>query len=331
METYLEAIPTELTALIFDYLNEYKDIIHLIKVVKDYIQYNSTFFENLFRSTYPLIYPDVSKVIQDDKYLNNNYHKLSNYAVLYAMFKDSYTNLNLQIIEESELSVPDTDIISRAIFNKRYQGVYSKIKQLESFNFDGFNKWLRNGKFEPYILINYWNHGLYWYLFLRIFRESDSNIYYHINIISDLYDNLYDNLLEQDKYLEILEVLMEDKNIRNLIVDSTSMESIVEMIHNYYLCKPDEISMKQQELFKFIYKNKIGPTEDYTWRYLLRTIENNNYDLFIWLLNNGENTWVNNSEFENTYQEIKDEREDKNYDLYDIVLQKFKLQKLDLK
>jgi len=328
INNYLSLVPRELLSLTFNYLNKYMTIIQyahfLFKKSQDISL--SDFFENLFRSTYPFIYKDIKNVINDDIYLNNNVHKLSNWTVLYAIFMDSYSLIDSNSIKidnmvELSQSFDLHNIIYRAAFNKSYPEIYNKIKVYESFNFKGLEKVINTKKKmpNPSSLILYWFYALDWHILYDLVLQSE-------NAKRDIIVNLYNNLQDQDNIFKILEVLISYPYIKEYIINYTPIEEIVEMTYpsNEY----DTRDSKREELFKFIYLNKIGPTEEYTWEYLISTAEQfntiNNFELFKWLLENGESTWIDNHEFDERYENIKRETGG-NFKMYDELLELYKV------
>lgn len=324
MYTYFALIPFELVSSISENLDKYNSIISFSKLLNEFISNNSleNIFKGLFAKEYEPIYSDIDKVIKDDIYLNNNIEKLPNYVVLYAISKDTYKNnisdpSIVKSIDDLIGSNVFDNILYRAIFNKLHPDMYIKIKELESFNFDGLYNTLARNKLKTTILTNYWYYGLYYNLIYNLVNKND----YSRSAESQISD-LYENLLYQDNGIKILEILIQDEDIKQYFID-TPLEVTIGMVERdpYRV----ELSNKQQELFKFIYKNKLVPSEEYTWEYLLNTIRHDNYDLFIWMLKNGEKTWVDNPEFEDEYETVKEEMgEDYDFSDYDKALELYK-------
>ena len=321
MSTYFEFVPNELISEIISYIPKYRNIISFAKFLKYSISEDrlDNLFRNSFINEYPLISQDIDKVINDDIYLNDNYEKLPRYMVLYAIFKDTYDYLEDDILSIENIDkLDDTgmvnpDIVYRAAFNKLQPDIYNKIVKLESYNKDGLLDLLSSklGNKRPAnespTLINYWYHGLYWRgLFYLVESRLDTDV-----------DNVLMNIIDQSNNFDILDILINDDSIKQYIIDNLHMNAVLSLIDM-------PINKKLEDLFKFIYTNEIGPTDEYTWEYLMQAIRTDNYNLAKWLLDNGEDTWKDNPEFDELYEGLKTESKKDSKAEYDKLLDKYK-------
>ena len=318
MSTYFDFVPYELISEIISYIPKYRNIISFAKFLKYLISEDrlGDLFKNLFINEYPLISQDIDKVIKDDIYLNDNYEKLPRYIVLYAIFKDMYDYLEDDILSIENINeiinhgIDHPDIVYRAAFNKFRPDIYNKIVKLESYNKDKLLEALDKSKkipaYESRTLINYWYYGLYWRgLFYLVKWDTDIDV-----------DNVLMNIMDQSNNFDILKILIDDVTIKQYIMDNLHMEAVISLMDV-------PIHKQSEDLFKFIYMNEIGPTDEYTWEYLMQAIRTDNYDLAKWLLDNGEDTWKDNQEFYYLYTMFKGETET-DYTKYDKLLDKYK-------
>ena len=313
MITYIDFLPEELISLTFKCLDKYFDIISYASFLLKTHKNISIFFENMFISMYPMLYQDIKNVIEDDIYLNKNVNNLPNWTVLYAILIQFYNIIDLDkkiLSIDNLISQPQyaesLTIIYRALVNKQYHEIYNKIKVYESFNFESFEKHI----FKTYNYVQcilYGVYGLDWNILYNLLIKS-TNKYMEIG-------KLYDNLLGQDNMIDIIKVLISYPEIVEYIINYTPIEYIAGLI-----TYGADFNKKSDELFKFIYLHKIGPTQEYTWEYLLIVIEQDNFEMFKWLLENGEKTWINNLEFDVRYNDIKNETEE-NFKMYDELFE----------
>ncbi len=338
---YFEYIPYDLIKVINEYLNNYDTVINFAKILQNFID-NYTLdniFLDVFSREYPLIYKDILEVINDDIYLNNNLEKLSRYVVLYAIFKEYYSEViylpnyqksvsellsldNLEKISTLDANfslyilsdIEHPDIVYRAAFKNKDEDLYKRIIKLESFDMESLKKYRDKNK-TRYMLSKYWYYGLNWRTLYDMLIGSTEFLYDGLSgEAGDLYVSLH--LLQQDNPLDILRELISNEDIKDFIKNRTGLQEVLNMIGG---------NEKERGLFKFIYSNHIDPTEDESWAYLIESIKNDNYDMFIWLLENEEATWLDNEEFYEEYDILRIKNKNINYDKYDYILDKYKI------
>jgi len=330
MQNYFEFLPSELIIEIFSYINDYKNVKSFGLTLDDII--NKSYFESLFHIKYSKMYSDIKEVIDDDIYLSST---PNGWLELYAIFKENYkilTKEDLAEYEKEEIKfevdyvfklqngMDNPMIIYRALFNKYFKEIYEDIKKLETFNFDTFDKY--NYK-RGYDITLYGNFGFFWDLLARIYFNAYNNEEgEYENILeyergmddSSIIDSLFEVILNQKNYLEILKIISSDSVIHNFIQNNLSMENVKSMI------EADDY----HELFKFIYKNDLSPTEDYGWEYLIEAISYDKYDLFKWLLENGEKSWLDNLEFDDSLAETYQHFKILDYNKYKKILNEYR-------
>ena len=317
MNTYIDLLPTELLSITLSYLDKYNDIILYCTFLHEQSINIYLLSEKLFKSTYSMLYEDIKNVIKDDIYLNNNIHNLPNWTVLYAIcinsLCDNYCNnnfitvKNLNSIKINNMWNADGNpIMWRSIFNKEYKEIYNKIRVYESFDFENFNKDDHRNKYftDPY------KYGLNWYILYNLLIES-TNKYYNGYFIIQL---LYKNLMNQDNSVEILKILISNLKIKNYINDCTPIEFLSSLI-----TYGTSFNLKADNLFKFIYSNEIGIDQYDILEFVCVILTQDNFTMFKWILKNGEISWINDSEFDKRYKNIKIQTK-YNYKIYDDLL-----------
>lgn len=258
-------------------------------------------------------------------YLNNNLDDLPNWEVIYSSFKDLYKYLDGKEIIINEVFLTGSAEIHNIIYRT---AIYNIIKVLESFNFDGLinavNEAERYNRSGSYIKMSYWHYGLNWSIIYKIFSYSFEGE--GANYLEPT-DSLSNNLLDQDNTLKILEILISYPEIRTSIIDNYWKLEITGM--TYPLDNFDtKYPKREEELFKFIYINKMIQIEDCALECFITTIQEDNYSLFKWLLENRERTWIDNPKFEKIYESLKDKTnhcyKDRDYVEYDKLLKMYK-------
>ena len=223
METYFSYIPYELLSLVFEYLRRDVDIINMGDVVKHLVY--PTFFEDLFKMSYPLLYNGeksdkffLKDVINDDIYLRKTGMP---WLILYASLRinDYIKKMKIKSYYSKILGANNT--IVRVLFKNHFEEIYNKLKKLESFDFSHFNGYFSNERFPQ----SYDRHGFDWISLLEI--------YFYINKIPGRYEVLYrdDEILtnfiisisHQERIEEILDVILEDKLIYDFFQDNMSI------------------------------------------------------------------------------------------------------------
>ena len=199
METYFDLLPEELLSIILGYLKKYNIILSYATFLSKVNSNLLKIFENKFNEEFPLIYPFIKEVINDDIYLNNNTLGLSNWTILYSSFICTYKNTYPEyrtILYFSEIS-NETIIHRYMCYNINYK-IYKNIKKLEYFDYDGLNsiqQYFESSQYDYY--------SFHWDTIYNIISLNTDNIKISCYYIS-----------QNDKYKEIKKLLIENPEIK---------------------------------------------------------------------------------------------------------------------
>lgn len=319
-ETYLSLLPADTIYEIVKYFDDKDNIEYItLKTLSKFV--NPDVFEYIFRIEYPRVYTDIKSVIHDDKYLQT----VSPYewVELYSHFRKIYPEIErfLKMHYPHELPI-DKDlmypykyiksftidnlfglniehhpILYRALFKKKFLDVYNKINQLETHERRELGIYY---KFPWKSLVK---------LYLNVYDESFASL--NPIEIHDV-EHIFNDIFYQSNYDKLLEVLSEQKEVANLISNSMDIDYLLELM--ILPNNPDYI--RDITHFKHLYLH-FNPTEDYKWEYLHQTIQNDDFNLFKWLLDQGETSWIDNTEFSEALEtfltEVKSDNPRKEY------------------
>ncbi len=325
--SYFDYFPEELITVIIDeHLDEYQDI----KSFGLFLDNNpDNYYQKLFWRKYPKVYRDVKEVIQDDIYLQSTKFP---WVELYSIFRERYKVLEEDIQFKVEnvfdlQSIFEVQIILyRVLFKKYFPDEYSQLIKVESFRFENFNETIHEHQLYNTIdtILSYGYYGFLWdsiaELYFNVYSKkgvTTSDVEYSDNI-----DSIYERIVFQEHPIDILQILIKDDKIKEHLRNHITLEAIIGLAEGINTAI-DEIYVKRYEdVFKFVYLNDLSPTQDYTWEYFILFINYNNYNMFTWMLENGEKTWVNNEEFSARYEELKKHMVF-SFDRYDIKLEEY--------
>ena len=288
MDNYLNKLPTELINILYQHVFDiqYNDFVNFCVFLEKYSKFKFNEFGNhleyIIKTDFYHLYDDIKKVINDD-----NSIIINKWVYIYYMLLDNKKIFN-EIPKNKEYLPYGTDtvpnIISRSIFNKYNHKVYIKLKKLES---------------SEYCSID-------WEIICCIYsRLPNSNQF------------LFENLIYQDKMIEILTILISNKRILKFLKSSTEMEYIIDtFFESTYNLRDNSI-----KLFKFIYVNQLYINADnYNTYIIIYLISQQNLELFKWLILDVGKFLIKGSYFLSEYTYLKSSL-NIDYSIYDKILE----------